>query len=61
MIAGYDSDWSGGWRSADGLDLPGVLASWVPADAVDDAVEVTRRGRGAGAGSCRRGWWPTWS
>ena len=33
-----------------------MLASWVPADAIDDAVEATgKQASGGGAGSCRRG------
>jgi len=47
MIAAYDADWCSGGRPSERLDLPGragVLASWVPRDAVDDAVEVTGKG-----------------
>ena len=41
MIAGCGSDWGvAGGRLTDWISL-GVLASWVPADAIDDAVEAT--------------------
>ena len=44
MIVGRDSDWGNGWRAPDSNCISlGVLASWVPADAVDDAIEAAGR------------------
>jgi len=43
----------GGGRLTDWISL-GVLASWVPRDAVDDAIEMTGKGAKRAGGSCRR-------
>jgi hypothetical protein len=40
MIAGYDADWQGGRRPVERWISLGVLASWVPRDEVEDAVEA---------------------
>jgi hypothetical protein len=44
---------AGGGRLTDWISL-GVLASWMPRDAVDDAIEETGTGASGPAGSCRR-------
>jgi transposase InsO family protein len=40
IVAGYDAEWCGGWRRADGLGVAGVLASQVPRDVADVELAI---------------------
>ena len=48
-----DDEMVAGGRLTDWISL-GVLASWVPRDAVDEAIEVTGKGAKRAAASSRR-------